>query len=96
MPTRQISPVLRQQTVGVPENEMSFSNSCKTLIEVRAVWLEDKVELHTMRVRWKQRSTNTSSSSVRGICKAIKLGRNTARALTMRKMSVFSNLLFRK
>lgn len=28
MPTRQISPVRLQQTVGVPEKEISFSNSC--------------------------------------------------------------------
>lgn len=33
MPTRQISPVRLQQTVGVPEKEMSFSNSCASKIQ---------------------------------------------------------------
>lgn len=71
-PTRQISPVRRHATVGVPENETSLSSS--------------------MSERWKHFSTNTSSSSVIGICSAMNDGRTIASARTIRRMSFFSNL----
>ena len=72
-PTRQISPVRRHATVGVPENETSLSSS--------------------MSERWKHFSTNTSSSSVIGICSAMRDGLYIAKALTIRRMSFFSKLL---
>ena len=71
-PTRQISPVRRHATVGVPEKETSLSSS--------------------MSERWKHFSTNTSSSSVIGICSAMNDGRTIASARTIRRMSFFSNL----
>lgn len=49
-----------------------------------------EMRCHSSRTSGRER---TSSSSVKGICKAIRLGRNVASARIIRRMSFFSKLL---
>lgn len=72
LPTRAISPVRRQTTVGVPEKPINLSNS--------------------VMVRWKHFSIKIRSEGVRFIMRAMKEGRNWARARQMRIMEGFSIL----
>jgi hypothetical protein len=50
----------------------------------------------TAKLRCRHLSTNTSSSSASGICKAMSEGRTMAKARTTRRMSFLSNWLFRR
>lgn len=114
VPTRQISPVRRQTTVGVPEKEMSLLSSTRVRWKVRSTKVcegadersqdfgfcsmgraqAERVERgrEAKRKGREERERRTSSSSVKGICNAIKLGLNVANALIMRRISFFSNL----
>lgn len=93
VPTRQISPVRRQTTVGVPENEMSLLSSTSVRWKVRSTkvcrpFTESARTGRTGNLNLRR----TSSSSVSGICSAMRLGRKVASARMMRRMSFFSNL----
>ena len=66
VPTRQISPVRRQTTVGVPENEMSLFSSTR----VRWIVRSTKICIHVDVSQSAEKRIHgklTSSSSVRGI-----------------------------
>lgn len=114
-PTTQISQVRLHTTVGVPEKEISFSNSFglgredKGETEERGNWVSppslDRFLLRKNERKWgtkewkltrtvlcKDLSTKISSSSVKGIWRAINEGLKTAKALTILKTSAFSKL----
>lgn len=95
VPTKQISPVRRQTTVGVPENEMSLLSSTSVRWNVRSTKVCSLVNESAREEREggaDRGRRRTSSSSVSGICKAIRLGRKVASARMIRKMSFLSNL----
>jgi hypothetical protein len=87
--TKQISPVRLHTTVGVPLYDISFSSSYKGKSKSTSC---EQSNVRTKSDLWKHFSTNTSSSSVMGICRAISDGRKIASARTIRKISFFSKL----
>ena len=96
-PTRQISPVRLHTTVGVPLYEISLSSSCSCWRrQSTSAGVTERGKRRTMMERWKHFSTNTSSSSVSGICSAMSDGRKMASARTIRSISFFSNLVGRE